>query len=452
MVLPWLKTGVAFIVRRLSASLGRELARSRAQRRAVEGEATSTTDGIAGALDDTINILMGRSETPSWWNGVVASVRQRQIAAPQEFQNPSIQNWLDDEKVRAELRGLIANKIATPGDHSLEEVSYGVLFEKYQSLAGERGTNASGKIDLIVAVTHARLKSDMSSSPATSALSVQLQATTEKLMNARTAPSVPQDPHRTSVIRTADPIPIAQLTKVAESLLHAGRPPSVALLFPEASSKARAALETATERRRTISRERGPAEGRITTTVDALIKSAEVKHLIIGEPGCGKTYTLWRTAKRILDAGDVIPMYLPATRLSTWTDLVQIITAAEPDISASSLFTDPRVCICIDGWSEFATGENMHERQKTLNALHGTRVIATAKFADAGDAAFDIWKLDLLPPDTVTEVVTKAHPGEPLPARSVLELLRLPLLLSLSVLTEMRASAIGDLVPTFVGA
>ena len=130
----------------------------------------------------------------------------------------------------------------------------------------------------------------------------------------------------------------------------------------------------------------------------------EPKHLVIGPPGSGKSHALWRTADQLLSTGDVIPLFLPAAQLNTWNDVVSLITDVAPSLSIEAILGDQRVCICIDGWSEFAIGEHAGEKRKAVRALRSVRVIANGKFADVGDTTFKIWSLELLSPNQVADV------------------------------------------------
>ncbi len=250
--------------------------------------------------------------------------------------------------------------------------------------------------------------------------------------------------------RPSDPMSLDDLGDLAHGLLEAGAPPSVDLLFPNATSAVRAALKQAfsTEPRLT---EADPMGSPASATLPELIELPEKKHLIIGQPGSGKTHALWHTAKGLLTAGTTVPLFLPVGQATGWRDLEDLVKEVAPEIDLPALFRDPRVCIFIDGWSEFAVGAQASEKQKALRALRNARVIATAKFADVDDSALMRWTLDLLPPDRVAHAVATAAPGDPRPQNHVLDLLRLPLLLTIHVLSAARATATGDLLRQFHG-
>lgn len=248
---------------------------------------------------------------------------------------------------------------------------------------------------------------------------------------------------------SASPMRLTDLIALAQALLDAGKPPSVALLFSSASLAARSALDSITASERTVVEMKAQGSEHAIATMLGLIERPELQHLIVGQPGAGKTHALWRTAGLLLASGKVVPLFLPAAQLSTWADLISLITDIAPDISPSTLLSDPRVCVCIDGWSEFAVGIQAGERRKALRVLHKTRVLANGKFVDAGDTIFKAWSLDLLTPDQVTQVLKGTRPKEPAPSQQVLDFLRLPLLLSIYSLSETQASAVGELLRQF---
>ena len=91
----------------------------------------------------------------------------------------------------------------------------------------------------------------------------------------------------------------------------------------------------------------------------------------------------------------------------------------------------------------------MVERAEALRVLDEARVIANARQADLGDTAFEEWSLERLSPDSVLQAIHLARPAVALPAPDVLELLRLPLLLSLFLLSESAATQTGELLRQF---
>lgn len=120
-----------------------------------------------------------------------------------------------------------------------------------------------------------------------------------------------------------------------------------------------------------------------------------------------------------------------------------------PDIELLTLLQDQRVCVFVDGWSELTGTTQAGQKRRVLRALRNARLIATAKFADVDDGALKHWNLDLLSPDKVAHAITVATLGEALPHSLVIDLLRLPLLLSIHILSDARSTTTGDLLRQF---
>lgn len=247
---------------------------------------------------------------------------------------------------------------------------------------------------------------------------------------------------------TSDTLSTEQLYDLAKSLIETGMPPSIDMLFPSARARARDALADifSVEPQLTeITSESYPASIRLLE----LTKLPEKKHLIVGQPGSGKTHALWNTANKLLEIGEIVPLYLPAAHATSWSELEGMIKDAAPDVDLTHLFKDPRVCIFVDSWSEFAGTAKAGEKKRALRTLRHTRLIATAKFADIDDNVLKHWALDLLPPDQVERAVTAATLGETPPSSGVIDLLRLPLLLTIRILTDARSLTTGDLLRQF---
>ena len=250
-----------------------------------------------------------------------------------------------------------------------------------------------------------------------------------------------------SAARSSGSVSLSDLRALAEALIEAGSPPSVDLLFPNAMAEARAALTWALSDEPRLT-EADPVGSPATATVAGLINRPEQKHLVIGQPGSGKTYALWNAAKSLLAAETVVPLFLPAAQATSWRELEEMIEETAPGISFSAALQDARVCFLIDGWSEFAKG-GAREKRRALRVLRGTRLVATGKFADVDDVALKRWSLDALPPDRVARAVAVAAPADLPPPGPVLDLLRLPLLLAIHILSGARAEATGDLLRQF---
>lgn len=253
-----------------------------------------------------------------------------------------------------------------------------------------------------------------------------------------------------AIHKAAAPIAKEDLVALARALLDAGLPPSIRILFPDALPRARLAFDAVKAFSRTVIERDVPVNSLpLKRTIAELPALSERRHLVIGPPGSGKSNTLWRYADELLSAGTTIPIFLSVAQLSLWDDVTALITDVSPKLSLESIFNDQRVCIFLDGWSEFATGESAAEKRKALRALRGTRVIAAGKFVDPEDTMFKIWSLELLPLDLVSQAVKAAHPGGPTLTSSVLDLLRLPLLLSIHLFSGAKASEIGEILRQF---
>lgn len=239
---------------------------------------------------------------------------------------------------------------------------------------------------------------------------------------------------------------VANLKALAAALLEAGSPPSIAMLFPGAPPAAGAALDYAVAVERTVIEANLSTKSPARSPIAPLVSMEQRRHLILGPPGSGKTHALWRAANQLLHAGDVIPLFLPAGQVSRWEDLAVMIRDAAPTLSLDDVLQDPRVCLLIDGWSEFGSGEHVGEKQRAFRALRNTRVIANGRVSDISDTVFKSWSLELLSPQQVADVLEAARPGEPVLPGPVLDLLRLPLLLSIHVLSAGTASTTGELL------
>lgn len=246
--------------------------------------------------------------------------------------------------------------------------------------------------------------------------------------------------------KASAPIDIADLRALARTLLDLASPPSMMALFPDAAQTARAAMTATAAVRRSV---KAPNGTPTTELVDDLPAMPERAQLIIGPPGSGKSHALWRCARQLLDTGKLVPLYLPVAQLTRWSEVTSLITDAAPHLSVDTVLGDPRICVCLDGWSEFATGESAAEKRKALRAMRSVRVLANGKIAEVEDSAFKVWSLEPLSVDLVTKTLRTARPGDPVPSPAVLDLLRLPLLLSIHVLSGANAGATGELLRQF---
>jgi nucleoside phosphorylase len=253
-------------------------------------------------------------------------------------------------------------------------------------------------------------------------------------------------PHNTCEAKSLE---ASDLKAMAASLLDTGTPPSMTMLFPGIPSAISAALDFATEVKRTVIEASQSTEGFLRTSITPLASMELRRHLILGPPGSGKTHALWHAANALLKVGDIIPLYLPAGQIDRWDDLASMLRQASPMLRLDDILRDQRVCVLIDGWSEFASGEYAGEKQKTLRALQNTRIIANGKASDVSDTPFKIWELEPLTLQQVADVLSAAGPAKPLLPGSLLDLLRLPLLLSIHILSTATAAETGDLLRQF---
>jgi hypothetical protein len=235
-----------------------------------------------------------------------------------------------------------------------------------------------------------------------------------------------------------------ELRQIARQLLEGGSPPSLLPLFPAASNSVHQALDRLGQLRRVATEIR---ENNATTVeVIKLTATKDLHHLLIAPPGSGKTHALWHAAREILDSGDLIPLYIPLAGLNSWSDVLQTVADIGDNGEPADLFRDPRICVIFDGWSEFASGQGAEERARMMRILSRTRVVASAKRAGISDTFFRRWTLEPLPISAVYKTIKTARPEVPLPDPAFLELLRLPLALSLFVLLDGSALTRGELI------
>lgn len=246
------------------------------------------------------------------------------------------------------------------------------------------------------------------------------------------------------------PIDIAVLRQLSKATIMIGKPPSVAALVGDVDPKTNSAFLMAQNIIRTlVARDRKEQEP-TTSTIRDLVTSPHKKHLILGPPGSGKTHALWRTAHDLLADDTLVPIYLQAAQIKTWDDLKGTILEIEPTLSSlDSLLKDERVCFFIDGWSEFALGEHLLEKGKALRVLSEARVIANGKFDDSGESTFQVWSLELFSQSQVKAVLAMSFSGAPIQEEKVLDLLRLPFLLSIHLLGGANANKPGELLRQF---
>jgi hypothetical protein len=235
-----------------------------------------------------------------------------------------------------------------------------------------------------------------------------------------------------------------ELRQIAYRLLEVGSPPSLLPLFSDASNIMRQVLERLAQLPRTVSYK--ASDGLRTARIIELAAKNDLHHRLVAPPGSGKTHALWHAARQMLDAGGLIPLFIELRELATWKDVVEAVAEIGDGIDAEALFRDQRVCVILDGWSEFARGRGYSERSRAMRVMNGTRVISSARRVLDSDIIFRIWTLDPLPTPVVRKAIATALPQAPLPSPALLELLRLPLALSLFILLSGSALSRGDLL------
>lgn len=238
-----------------------------------------------------------------------------------------------------------------------------------------------------------------------------------------------------------------ELREISQALLEMARPPSLIPLFPDATNTDRKALMAAMAVERVVlETDRKPPQ---RLSLNALHAQPALHHLLVGQPGSGKSHALWHYANRMLTAGEILPIFLSAAQLERWSDVERILSGCLRGASPATVYTHPKVCVFIDGWSEFANGQHLAERRLALSALARTRVIANGQRIDPGDQSFRPWSLELLAPADVAAILADARPGLLAPTASTIDLLRLPLLLSIHLLSGSDGSQIGELLRQF---
>jgi hypothetical protein len=241
------------------------------------------------------------------------------------------------------------------------------------------------------------------------------------------------------------------LTRLARSLLDTGAPLGIQNLFPDAKASSLAAWHVLARINRSViefnkTGERGAAR---RLALRDLVSSDDRRHLITAVPGSGKSFVLRQLADELLTHSDLVPIFLPIGALDTWQQVLTILSDIVPSCNPEGVMRDPRVCLLLDGWSEFATGVHLAERSKAIRVLDGARVIASGRQSDERSSYFKVWALEKLPSDSVLQAIKQARPDGPTLGPELLDLLRLPLLLSLFLLSESDSTSPGELLRQF---
>ncbi|MFM0508523.1 NACHT domain-containing protein [Paraburkholderia sp. RL17-373-BIF-A] len=264
---------------------------------------------------------------------------------------------------------------------------------------------------------------------------------------------------------TASPaLDFASIAAAARTLSDNGRPPTLLALFPDVSSRVRGALDKLSEVDRWVGSDDAPnSQPSSRLRLSDLLRHQELHHLVYAEPGAGKSHSLSRVTANLLAKGnrgasefvsglepdESVPFLLHIAGLKTADEVLQQITALLPDTSLEDMLASPRVCILLDGWSEFATGEYLSQRTKLLRVLAGTRVIVCARHRDPNDTPFRCWTLERLDPMQIRKTVEQSFDRSSILRDEMVDLLRIPLVLSLYLLLGGSMATTGDLMAHF---
>lgn len=238
-----------------------------------------------------------------------------------------------------------------------------------------------------------------------------------------------------------------RLRTIAQALLDANAPPSIAALVGTESAQARAALDGLSSIEREIVEDNRPVgdQSRSFRTIGELVESPALHNIIVAAPGSGKTHALWRVAANLLGQRDLIPIYLAAGGVSTWRALRDSILDIDPTIDAMSALRQPKVIMFVDGWGEFADGA-VAERKAAARAIHNIRVIANGRQRNASDTSFKSWTLQPFTPSLVRSTLEEAFGAKHQIDANFVDLLRIPLLLVLYIALGGASVTRGELL------
>ncbi|WOD16958.1 NACHT domain-containing protein [Paraburkholderia kirstenboschensis] len=296
---------------------------------------------------------------------------------------------------------------------------------------------------------------------------------TDELLRSKTVTALPEPLPKPEVID------FAYVTSAARKLGDSSRPPRLLTLFPDASSRVRCALDKLSECERWV-------VGEATTSskqperlkLSDLVQHQELHHIVYAGPGAGKSHALSRLAAGRLgqsngtsethaspdggserdsdfevsakdEIGETIPLLLPIGGVRTADEVLQQLRTLLPAVNLDDVLQSTRVCILLDGWSEFGTGENFSPRASLLRALAGARVVACARHRDASDTSLKSWTLEQLEVAQIRVAVEQSFDGSWPPSEEMVGLLRFPLILSLYLLLGGSMATTGDLIAHF---
>ena len=398
---------------------------------------------------ERLNPLPSRKPGLEAWNeaaqgGDVSEIRSALLDRLEESNLKKFINESNDQDLRQRILIPIVFACGSPDWHQIAEANRDALVtmcEKFGStvpLAYQSYDAVIGKIiDKVLSPYRSLTHRDL--------VDLLIRATSLPIPSALATELLKNSSQTTS----KHPIDITVLRQLSKASIMIGKPPSVASLVRDVDPKAKSAFLMAQNIIRTLVACNRKEQEPTSSTIRDLITSPHNKHLILGPPGSGKTHALWRTAHDLLADDTLVPIYLQAAQIKTWDDLKGTILEIEPTISLDSLLKDERVCFFIDGWSEFALGEHLLEKGKALRVLSEAHVIANGKSDDSGESTFQVWSLELFSQSQVKAVLAMSFSGTPIQEEKVLDLLRLPFLLSIHLLGGANANKPGELLRQF---
>lgn len=254
--------------------------------------------------------------------------------------------------------------------------------------------------------------------------------------------------HGTEIVQESgarSAIPVRDLRGLATALLESGAPRSVITLLSDVASGAKRALDQLGTVRRTIT----SVDGKQTSALHEIFLTQERHHLLVAPPGSGKTHALWRSARDLLASEQLIPIYLPVGIAQTWTQVLEMVAGAPQGLDPGQVLVDSRICVILDGWTEFASQADARDSAAALRALNLTQVVASGRKCPEQITGFNIWSLDPLPTSAVTAAIRTSFPNPPQIDPALAELLRLPLALSLYLVLGGSARSRGELLASF---
>lgn len=247
---------------------------------------------------------------------------------------------------------------------------------------------------------------------------------------------------------------------VAEELLKLFSPISVASLLGPSAQKANRLVAELSKVERTISSpmpasdayyalEHTPIhlpDSKKTSSfaLSQLLIDREKQHILIAHSGAGKTHALMLMCRQALNAQKLLPIFIDISIFSNANEVIKYIES-HFKLPLDILTNELNAVFVFDNWGKFILNNKQEsdiEWRKLLGRLLGARVIIVAHTDIGRIDSFKVWNLDPLPDWTIQTILTRALPGSSPPLSSVLNLLRLPLLLILyGVMDSSRVSA-----------